>query len=513
MKVDRGCLRGANNLKLTGGFLWIYTATGGAKCSLREGGFAMAGIVSFGAYIPFYRLSRDTIAKAWGGRSVGGERSVANHDEDSVTMAAEAAISCLAGFERPQVGGVYFASTTSPYKEKQCSTIISAVLDLPTEIITADYANSLRAGTAALRAAMETVNSGSAKNILITAADCRLGFPQSEQEQVFGDGAAALLVGNSGVIAAIEGAYSVCEEITDVWRTDRDTFVRSWEDRWVVTYGYTRNMQRAISGIMRKYELTPKDFARVVLYSPDARSYRDLAQALGFDLKTQVQDPLLNMVGNTGAAHSLLMLAAALEEAKAGERILLASYGNGSDALILKVTPEIEKAKKLRSIKDYSVSKALLPSYERYLLFRQLLEQPQELFNVDAAASVTWRTRQWVYSFHGSKCKRCGTVSFPIDRICYTCQAKDEFEEVRLSERKGRVFTFSLDNLAGGPDVPLVQTILETEEGARIYCMMTEADPKEVKIGMPVEMTFRRFREARGFYNYFWKCRPVRGGK
>lgn len=472
----------------------------------------MAGIVSCGAYIPFYRLSRDTIAKAWGGRSVGGERSVANHDEDSVTMAAEAAISCLSHFERQQVEGVYFASTTSPYKEKQCSTIISAVLDLPAEIISADYANSLRAGTAALRAAIDAVNSGSAKNVLVAAADCRLGFPQSEQEQVLGDGAAALLVGNSGVIATVEGTYSVCEEITDVWRTDRDTFVRSWEDRWAITYGYTRNMQRAISGIMRQYGLTPKDFARVVVYAPDPRSYRDLAQGLGFDLKTQVQDPLLSSVGNTGAAHTLLLLTAALEEAKAGERILVASYGNGSDAFILKVTPEIEKIKKRRGLKDYLGSKALLPSYEKYLLFRQLLEQPPELFNVDSAATVIYRTRRWVYGFHGSKCKHCGTVSFPIDRVCYTCQTKDEFEEVRLSDRKGKIFTFSLDNLAGGPDVPLVQTILEMEEGARVYCIMTEADPKEVKIGLPVEMTFRRFREARGFYNYFWKCRPMRGG-
>lgn len=473
----------------------------------------MAGIISCGAYIPFYRLSRDAMAKAWGRPSAGGERSVANHDEDSVTMAAEAAISCLTDINRRQVEGVYFASTTSPYKEKQCSTIIAAVLDLSAEIVTADYANSLRAGTAALRAAAETVNSGAAKNILVTAADCRLGFPQSEQEQLCGDGAAALLVGNSGALATIEGTYSVCEEITDVWRTDKDNFIRSWEERWAVTYGYTRNMQRAITGIMRQYALTPKDLAKVVLYAPDARSQRDLAQSLGFDLKTQLQDPLLNMLGNAGAAHSLTMLAAALEEAKAGERILLASYGNGSDAFILKVTPEIEKAQKRQSFKSYLASKALLPSYEKYLLFRQLLEQPPELFNVDSAATVIWRTRQWVYGFHGSKCKRCGTVSFPVDRVCYTCQAKDEFEEVRLSDRKGKVFTFSLDNLAGGLDVPLVQTIVETEEGARVYCMMTEADPKEVKVGMPVEMTFRRLREARGFVNYFWKCRPLRGGR
>jgi 3-hydroxy-3-methylglutaryl CoA synthase len=439
---------------------------------------------------------------------------VANHDEDSVTMAAEAAFHCLEGVERHQVEGLYFASTTSPYREKQCSSLLAAVLDLSGELITADYANSLRAGTTALRAAMSAVDSGAARSVLVAAADCRLGFPQSEQEQSFGDAAAAVLVGNTGIIAEVEGACSVWDEITDVWRTDKDHFVRSWEDRWVVGYGYQRNMHRAVSGLLRKYELTPQGFSKAVFYAPDARSHRDLAQNLGFDVKTQLQDPLFAAVGNSGAAHPLLLLAAALEEARPGDRLILAGYGNGSDAFILRVTPEIERVNKQWRLKDYLAVKGMLPSYERYLLFRQLLESAPELFNVDAAATVIWRTRNWVYNLHGSRCKRCGLVSFPIDRVCYGCQAKDEFEEVRLSDRKGRVFTYSLDNLAGGPDVPLVQTIVESEEGgARIYCLMTDVDPQEVKVGMPVEMTFRRFREARGFYNYFWKCRPVRGGR
>jgi uncharacterized OB-fold protein len=123
-----------------------------------------------------------------------------------------------------------------------------------------------------------------------------------------------------------------------------------------------------------------------------------------------------------------------------------------------------------------------------------------------------WRTHPWAINFHGSKCRHCNLVSFPIQRVCYGCQAKDDFEEVRLSDKGGKVFTFSLDHLAGGPDSPLVQTIVESAEGnARIYCLMTDCEPDEVKIDMPVEMTFRRFREARGFYNYFWKCRMIRG--
>jgi len=471
----------------------------------------MVGITSYGAYIPFYRISRDTIANAWGKRSAGGERSLANYDEDSVTMAMEAALNSLADRDRQTVEGLFFASTTSPFREKQCSTIIAASADLRSDLITMDFANSLRAGTAALRAARDTVSSGSAKNILLTAADRRLGYPESAQEQNFGDAAASFLISDSNVIATIEDIYSIADEITDVWRTDKDIFVRSWEDRWAITYGYNKILQRAVSEIMKRNGLTPSDFAKAVINAPDARSHGDLAKSLGFDPKTQLQDALFTTVGNSGAAHPLLMLAMALEEAKAGDKIILASYGQGADCFIIQVTEEIEKMGNRGRIKELLASKAMFTSYAKYLANRQLLEQAPELFNIDSAATTIWRTRDWVYHFHGSKCKNCGMVTFPIQRVCYGCQAKDDYEQVRLSDDKGQVFTFSLDHLAGGPDIPLVQTVVETDiEKARIYCLMTDCDASEVVVGMPVEMTFRMLREARGFYNYYWKCRPIR---
>ncbi|MGB8706464.1 MAG: zinc ribbon domain-containing protein, partial [Dehalococcoidia bacterium] len=128
------------------------------------------------------------------------------------------------------------------------------------------------------------------------------------------------------------------------------------------------------------------------------------------------------------------------------------------------------------------------------------------------SASVSWRERNWSIRFHGSKCKSCGLVTFPIQRVCYQCQSKDNYEEVRLSDKRGKVFTFSLDNLAGRSDDPVIpQIVIESElSNARIYCIMTDCDPKVIKIGMPVEMTFRRIYEGGGMYNYFWKCRPIR---
>ncbi|UCD22107.1 MAG: 3-hydroxy-3-methylglutaryl CoA synthase [Chloroflexota bacterium] len=475
----------------------------------------MAGIISYGAYIPLWRLARDAVAEAWGSGSIRGERSVANNDEDTITMSIEAAVDCSAGLEREKIDGLYFASTTSPYKEKECSTLVAMATDLKPEIITADFANSLTAGTAALRAALDAVVSGSARQVLVTASDCRLGYPGSNYEQTFGDAAVALLISNTDEPAVVvESSYSLSNELYDVWRLDKDIYVQSWEDRFIIEHGYIENMERAISGLLQKKTLSIQDISKAVLYAPTLRAQQRLARRLGFDVNMQLQDLLINNLGITGCAHALLMLVAALEEAKAGDKILVASYGSGCDAFLLSVTEQIEKVKdNRRAVKGFLDSKRPLPSYVKYLSYRGLLDpKPGEPFRLFPAATTSWRERNWAIRMHSSKCKNCGTVTFPIERICYKCRSKDNYEEVRLSDCKARVFTFTLDNLAGRSDDPTIPQVgVEFDyQNTRTYLPMTDCDPSQVTVDMPVEMTFRRLYEGAGMYNYFWKCRPVR---
>jgi len=472
----------------------------------------MIGITSYGAYIPAFRLSRDLMAKAWLRGSIGGERSVANNDEDSATMAVEAALDCLQGKDRKELEGLYFASTTAPYREKEISSLVAASVDLPGEILTADLGNGLRAGAAALRSAFDAVGNKSAKNLLVAVADCRLGYPQSEHEQSFGDGAAALMVGNSGVIATLEGHYAVSNEMMDVWRNAEDDFVRTWENRWVLGEGYSALTEQAVKGLMKKKGIDAKGVTLAAIPAPDGRTHRRMVQVLGFE-KAQVVDPLLGSVGDCGTAHPLMLFVSALEAAKPGDTILMAAYGNGAEAFLFKVTEEIRTLKGRRGIKGWLSSKLPLSTYEKYLSYRGILEtQPGDPFRLLPSATAYWRDVTTILRFHGSKCRNCGTLAYPIQRVCYTCRTKDSFDEVRLSDHKAKVFTFSLDNLAGRSDDPVVvQSVVESEvDKARIYCMMTDCQPKEVKVGMPVEFTFRRIYEGAGFQNYFWKCRPVR---
>ena len=166
----------------------------------------MVGITAYGAYIPWHRLSKQLVAKTWNGFGAPGERSVAYYDEDSITMAVAAGQDCLAGLDEKEVDGLYFATTTSPYKEKLGAALIAMPLDLKREIRTADVGGSLRAGASALTMAADAVAAGSASSILVAAADMRLGAPNGAIEQQLGDGAAALLVGRENVIAEFQGA-------------------------------------------------------------------------------------------------------------------------------------------------------------------------------------------------------------------------------------------------------------------------------------------------------------------
>jgi len=468
------------------------------------------GIKSYGAYIPIYRLSESELARAWGGRGGRGEIAVANYDEDSITMAVEAAIDCLNGTDRDIAEGLYFASTTPPYSEKMSASIVAAASDLRDDLFTLDIGNSLRCGTSAIKAAHDAIKSGSAKNILVTAADCRLAPPASEFEPVFGDGAAAFIIGDSDVAVAIEDSHSISSDFLDVWKRAEDPYIRTWEDRFILQYGYSEKLGIAVSALLKKTGLSAKDFAKVVYYAPNARSHQRMIRQLKIEPE-QVQAPMFDSIGNTGAAFAPMMLVAALEEAKPGDRILWANYGDGADAFILQVTDQIEKVRDRRGIKRHLESKMTIPNYEKYIRFRNLMQgeadrRPQYI----SSLPMIWRDRKQITSLHGGRCRKCGNIQFPIQRVCAYCRAKDDYEEVRLADKKATVFTFSMDERAVEVDPPRVWTINDLDGGGRIYCTMTDRDTEQIEIGMGVEMTFRKIHEGAGLHNYFWKCRPIR---
>jgi hypothetical protein len=114
-----------------------------------KGGLSeMKGITAYGMYLPYYRLKRETIFRAMGWFNPGiaglakGEKTVANYDEDSLTMAVAAGIDCLRDVEREKIDALYIASTTLPYKERGNASIAGAALNLSPNTRTARLAGS-----------------------------------------------------------------------------------------------------------------------------------------------------------------------------------------------------------------------------------------------------------------------------------------------------------------------------------------------------------------------------------
>ena len=468
----------------------------------------MAGIVSHGAYVPRYRLGPET-----SGWPVPYQRAVANFDEDSITMAVAAGQDCLRGHDREQIDGLLFASSTSPYAEKQGAAIIATALDLRRDIFTADITDVLRSGTAALKAALDSVAAGSASQVLVVAADTRQGPPRSETERNSGDGAAAFLIGMNDVLAEAIGSHSVSVNMLDNWRSAGDSFVRSWEDRFAIEEGLERILPEAVQGFFQKHGLNSDSFDRVACFAPDARRHGRLVRQMGFKPE-QVQDPYFGRMGNTGAAFPLMLLSGALDELEADKNILVVSYGDGSDVMAFRTTELVQAVGKGKGgLNRHLDTGTVLDSYETYAKWR-------DIWTTDDAArrpapsspsvAALWRESDKNLRLHAGKCGSCGYVQYPQQRVCVNCQRREESSPVRLSEQPAEVFTYSMDYIAGAVDTPLVVSVVDFQGGGRMLCMMTDRELEEVHVGMPVTMSFRKLRVVNGIHNYYWKAIPRR---
>ena len=481
----------------------------------------MVGITSYGAYIPRYRLNRKTILAAMGwfnSATAGvarGEKAVANYDEDSITMAVAAALDCLKGCTRDEIGGLSLSSTTVPYLERQNAAICAAALALRPDIRTADFGASLKSGTTALISACDAVKAGDIKSFLVCAADSRQGKPGSSMEHTFGDGAAALAVGTDGVIAELKGSYSLTSDIADYRRTQEERFIRGWEERWIRDEGYGKIIPRAVSGLLEKHGLKISDFAKAVIACPVPGALKGICKKLEVE-SDRIQDNMMPNVGDTGSALSLMMLVAALEEAKPGDRILVVGYGNGSDAMFFEVTDRIETARDRMGIKGHLDLKEELDNYAKYLVYRDLIPVEIGIRGEEAPPvrlSLMQREGKTLAALCGSRCNVCGTPQYPKQRTCINpeCGAIDQMDDYYFYDRVGRIKSFTGDRLAFSMDPPAMYGLIDFDEGGRLYLDITDCDHDSLKVGSPVKMSLRRryADKRRGTYAYFWKAVPI----
>ena len=320
------------------------------------------GIYGWGAYIPRFRIKDTEIARIWRGSIVDHntnfttpilEKAVANRDEDVITMSIEAGKRALrrAQINPEDIRTVLLGTESKPYAVKSSGVTIAAALGIPPHILAATYEFACKAGTEAIQTVMGLVGSKMIEYGLAIGADTAQGRPGDELEYTAASGAAAYILGpydEELAVAKIEASYSYATETPDFWRREGEKYPRHYY-RFTGAPAYFRHIINAAKGLMSEIGLTPNDFTYAVFHQPNYKFPLTVGKKLGFSEEQLKPGVVVHVIGNTYAGSSLMGLAATLDVAKPGDRILVVSFGSGagSDAFSIIVSKGIEKKRDL----------------------------------------------------------------------------------------------------------------------------------------------------------------------
>lgn len=480
----------------------------------------MAGITSFGAYIPKLRLLRQAAVDAnrWFNPALKGlakgERAMCYWDEDALTMAVEAARDCLGSSDRATIDRVTLASTTLPFKDRQNAAIMAEALNLEETIASLDIASSLRCGTSALLAAFDAATANPNARSLVAAGEHRRAKAASPQELQYGDAASAFLIGSDGVIAEPVGHHQVTVDFVDHYRGEGEAFDYYWEERWARDEGLLKIVPSAITELLNKTGTAAADIDHLLLPVATA-SARRICRATGI-AEDALADSLASVMGESGAAHPLVMLANCLHEAAPGATILLVGYGQGCDAILLRTTDAIAETAKPIGVPGHLARRREEANYNRYLAFNGLITQEKGIrseLDKQTAVSALYRNRDMVLGFVGGRCEACGTVQFPRSKACVNpnCGKFNTQKPYPFSDVQARVQSWTADNLTYSPDPPHHFGMIVFDDGGRLMMDFTDVEQGTVDVDTKVRMMFRvkDYDEKRGFRRYFWKAAPI----
>lgn len=334
-----------------------------------------AGIVSYGVYIPKYRIRVNEIARVWGERDdVAGnlqvfEKSVPDMDEDAVTIAVEAARNAVdrAMIDTSRIGAIYAGSESHPYAVKPTGTIVGEAICSSSNFTAADLEFACKAGTAAIQACLGLVSSNLIDLGLAIGTDVSQGAPGDALEYTAAAGGAAYVIGREDLAAEIEGLYSFTTDTPDFWRREGMPYPEHG-GRFTGEPAYFKHVTSAARGLLAKLDACPEDYDYAVFHQPNGKFPVRVARILGFTREQIAPGLVVPKIGNTYSGATLIGLAATLDQAKPGDRIFVTSFGSGagSDAFSMQVTDNIDNIRNgAPSVRDY-VARAEYLDYARY---------------------------------------------------------------------------------------------------------------------------------------------------
>lgn len=312
-----------------------------------------SGIVSYGAYIPRYRIKIEEIAKVWGDNPnsiIDGlmvyEKSVPDMDEDTITIAVEAARNAVnrANVNPEKIGAVFTGSESHPYAVKPTSTIVAEAIGATPNLTAADFEFACKAGTAAIQACVGMTESDMIDLGLAIGADVSQGAPGDALEYTAAAGGVAYIIGKENIVAKIESTYSFTTDTPDFWRREGQPYPEHG-GRFTGEPGYFKHVTSAASGLMERLGTKPSDYNYAVFHQPNGKFPTRVAKMLGFSGEQIKPGLVVSRLGNTYSGSCMMGLAAILDIAKHGDRIFMTAFGSGagSDAFSFSVTDRIDE--------------------------------------------------------------------------------------------------------------------------------------------------------------------------
>lgn len=460
-------------------------------------------ISEIGGYLPILRLDRAAAAKALKFSGLvargAGRRAVAGWDEDALTLAVEAA-RALTPAER-----FVFASTSAPFFDRSQATLAASALGLPDTLRTNDVSGSRRCAVSALLDAL--LGSGEA---IVAAGERRPTRPGSAQQLSYGDGGAAVRVGDSGG-AKLIGHSSVSHDLLDSYTSRESPTPYVYEERFVRETAGGHVIVPAIRAALAAAGIEGAAVTHAAVHEPLANMWRDIAKPLGITVANQAEMLTAN-AGDLGAAHAIYALALAFALAKPSDIVLVAGFGSGCDALLFEMTGPVPGADGAAAMLAHGLA---TQDYVRFLSLSGSLDLDfgvRAEFERKAQGTVVERHGRDTIGFVGGR-DSTGNVQFPKSNIPVRpgFNAPEALVDVRLADCPAKVASVTADRLNYSPDPPFWFGLVQFDNGARVLMEMTDANTEGFAVGdrLAMRLRIKSVDRRRGFRTYFWKAVPA----
>lgn len=475
-------------------------------------------VLAVGVAAPSLRLAASEVAGAWHAGGGKGGVALCDNDEDTLTLAWQAATDALAAaaLEPSDIAGLWWGTARPPFAEGPSHPFLATALGLRPDVGGALLAGSSHSGMEALLSAWDAVASGHAGQggrVLVVASDALVPGMGTAGEAVTGAAAVAYVLaddsaaGNgSGPAARLTARATGAMPVVDRYRGDAQGATGDvYDGRLFRDAVFLPLLTATGRALTTSSTASVPGVAGWAVADPDGKLAAAVCRKLGSPL---LSADVQAAVGDTGAAAGLLGAVPTLAGPTPSVVGILCYGGGRATAIavdVLRPVPGAEGAiDRLRSGRPASYIEAV---QARGQLEAMVDPIPMGL-PPGGAAFVRGNTE--MLSLQGARCRKCDTVSTPpsIHPTCVGC-GSDELDVVSLA-RRGTVHTFVVNQTMPPPfKAPLPLCVLDLEDGARLMVQGSVTDAADLAIDDEMELVLRRYAVERGIPVYGYKARRV----